>query len=89
VAAETISLHCVGWGLFNDPTEWSVNRVRKYMFRSFIAIYLPAALLKDVSESSRAVLNVNGKPFLRDLRSFTTDVTNALDNDNYIRIDDF
>lgn len=34
----------VGYGLFDDPTEWSPDRVKQYKQRGFIAIYMPKYL---------------------------------------------
>lgn len=31
----------VGYGLFDDPSEWSPDRARQYKQRGFIAIYMP------------------------------------------------
>jgi hypothetical protein len=80
---------CVGWGLFDDPAEWAENRVRKYMFRSFLAIYLPSALIRSLPNESKAVRNMNGKLFLRDIQNFSDDVVNAMGDDNFIRVDAF
>lgn len=80
---------CVGWGLFDDAAEWAVERVRKYMFRSFIAIYLPSTLVQQLSLESRQVTNLNGKLFLREIQQFTADIENALDQDNLIKINAF
>ncbi len=70
----------VGWGLMNDPNEWTEDRTRVYLFRSFIAIYMPAALLNVISQPSKDINNINGKPFLRSLADFTTDLTAAMSN---------
>lgn len=34
----------VGYGLFDDPNEWSPDRVKQYKQRGFIAIYIPQNL---------------------------------------------
>lgn len=34
----------VGFGLFDDPSEWSPDRVKQYKQRGFIAIYMPNIL---------------------------------------------
>ena len=34
----------VGYGLFDDPSEWSPDRVKQYKQRGFIAIYMPNTL---------------------------------------------
>ena len=34
----------VGYGLFDDPSEWSPDRVKQYKQRGFVAIYMPKSL---------------------------------------------
>lgn len=69
----------VGWGLFDDPKEWSnVKRVEAYLYRSFLAIYMPKALLSRLPQAVKDIKNINGKPFLRDLDSFPGDLKSAL-----------
>ncbi len=34
----------IGFGLFDDPKEWSPDRVKQYKQRGFIAIYMPQTL---------------------------------------------
>ncbi|MBL0330094.1 MAG: hypothetical protein IPP64_11915 [Bacteroidetes bacterium] len=70
----------VGWGLFNDPDEWTESRTKVYLFRSFIAIYMPSALYAIVPVNSKAINNINGKPFLREIDNFTVDLTAAINN---------
>src|ERR1700728_2664930 len=38
----------VGWGLFDDPSEFSYERIVSYAFRGFMAIYAPDALTADL-----------------------------------------
>lgn len=71
----------VGWGLFNDRSEWTEARTRLYLFRSFIAIYMPAALYNSIPDASKKINNINGKPFLRKINDFMTDLNNAIAND--------
>ena len=68
----------VGWGLFDDRSEWTESRTRLYLFRSFIAIYLPRSLYQSIPISSRRVNNINGKPFLRTVNRFMDDLTNSI-----------
>lgn len=39
----------VGFGLFDDPTEWSPDRVKQYKQRGFIAIYMPTSLYDNLA----------------------------------------
>jgi hypothetical protein len=68
----------IGWGLFNDVNEWTESRTRTYLFRSFIAIYLPSDLYNIIPLNSKNINNINGKPFLRTIDNFTIDLTNAI-----------
>lgn len=70
----------IGWGLFDDPNEWTESRIKGYLFRAFIGIYMPSILLNNLPQESRDILNINGKPFLRSINSFSNDLTNALSN---------
>ena len=67
----------IGWGLFDDPKEWGENRTKAYLYRSFIAIYMPGSTLPKVAPASRQILNLNGKPFLRSISDFITDLQAA------------
>jgi hypothetical protein len=75
----------VGWGLFDDPTEWTEARVRLYLFRSFIAIYMPSSLYRIIPQASRQINNINGKSFIRKIDDFMQDLNNAINN-NVIHI---
>lgn len=70
----------VGWGLFDDPNEWTEQRTRIYLFRSFIGIYLPARLYRRIPVVARRINNINGNPFLRRIEDFTNDLTSAINN---------
>jgi hypothetical protein len=78
----------VGWGLFDDPDEWTENRTKLYLFRSFIAIYMPAVLYQQISQSSKAIKNINGKPFLREIGAFLNDLESSI-KDGVISITSF
>lgn len=68
----------VGWGLFDDIKEWTPGRAKGYMFRAFIAIYMPELLYKKLKSESKNLQNVNAKPFLRSIDKFTYDLKNSL-----------
>jgi hypothetical protein len=76
----------IGWGLFNDASEWTANRVPSYIYRGFVAIYLPAEFLTALTNESKAIRNLNGRPLLRPLHEFPADLTNAA-NRKILRID--
>lgn len=69
----------VGWGLMDDANEWTEARTRVYLFRSFIAIYLPTTLFNNISQAAKNINNINGKPLLRKVDDFMDDLTNSLD----------
>ena len=68
----------IGWGLFNDPSEWGAERCASYLYRGFSSIYMPAYLLERLPSNSLAVKNINGKPLLRNYLSFPRDLENAV-----------
>lgn len=76
----------IGWGLFNDKSEWTADRVPSYIYRGFVAIYLPKAFLGELEARSKAINNLNGRPLLRPLHDFPTDLISAA-NTRMRRID--
>lgn len=72
----------IGWGLFDDPNEWRLERVKSYLYRSFIAIYMPANLYNQLPVNVQSINNINGNPFIRDLSSFIIDIRSAINNNS-------
>ena len=70
----------IGFGLFNDPKEWSPNRIRSYVFRAFFAVYAPEALLKQLSNDVLRIRNINNRQFLRPVDRFVRDLKHATVN---------
>tara|TARA_B110000046_G_scaffold182176_1_gene215636 strand:+ start:844 stop:1437 length:594 start_codon:yes stop_codon:yes gene_type:complete len=70
----------IGWGLFDDLAEWSLDRVKRYLFRSFIVIYMPTPLYNQLDPNVIAINNINGNPFIRELNTFVLDLRNATVN---------
>lgn len=68
----------VGWGLFDDVAEWSADRTASYLYRGFIAIYMPENTLAGIAADARAITNINGKPLLRDVVDFPSDLTSVI-----------
>lgn len=68
----------IGWGLFDDLDEWLPPRTKSYLYRGFIAIYMPADTLKNIDAVSKEIKNINGNPLLRNLQSFPTDILSAV-----------
>lgn len=68
----------LGWGRFDDETEFSIDRLDAYLFRGFLSIYLPDSTLNKVTWSARHQKNFFGKPFLRSINDFGLDLENSL-----------
>jgi hypothetical protein len=68
----------IGWGLFNDPTEFSYDRVVSYAYRSFMAIYAPTLLIEALPAEVRNFANINRNPFMRDLSALVADLQAAM-----------
>jgi hypothetical protein len=84
--ARSLLTPTVGWGVFDDPTEWNEGRVRSYIFSGFSAIYMPRSTLEATSDRAREVVNANGNPLLRQMGAFLTDITSWLDSQRRIDI---
>lgn len=68
----------IGFGLFDDPNEWSLSRLQSYLFRAFFIIYMPTATLNELPDGARRLSNINNRPFLRSINSFTDDLHDAV-----------
>ncbi|MCA3174390.1 MAG: hypothetical protein ING36_02470 [Burkholderiales bacterium] len=68
----------IGWGLFDDVDEWSPQRTKSYLYRGFIAIYMPENTLAKLQTESHKISNINGNAFLRNLTAFPIDIYNAI-----------
>jgi hypothetical protein len=68
----------VGWGLFNQPAEFSYDRVVSYAYRGFTAIYAPAALIQALPPNVTNFTNINGNPLMRDLAALVADVQHTM-----------
>jgi len=68
----------VGWGLFNEPAEFSYDRVVSYAYRGFIAIYAPAALIQQLPADVMQFTNINGNPLLPYLATIVHDIQHTM-----------
>jgi len=68
----------VGWGLFDQPDEFSYDRVLSYAYRGFTAIYAPAALIQALPANVAGFTNINGHALMRDLANFVPDVQHSM-----------
>lgn len=76
----TGSLHAptIGWGRFDDPTEFSKARLEAYLFRGFLCIYMPKSTIAEMEPSAQNVKNFYGKNFIRDISNFGHDLEASL-----------
>jgi hypothetical protein len=81
----------IGYGLFNDPDEWSPDRVKQYKQRGFIAIYMP----KDLYNRLNAMNPANAHT-PKDIKKWTsengypaTDIKNIYDRPLLRKLEDF
>lgn len=76
----TGSLHAptIGWGRFDDPKEFSKERLKAYLFRGFLAIYMPSKTISKLSLEAKNLNNHYGKKLIRSINDFGTDLKNSL-----------
>ena len=76
----TGSLHAptIGWGRFDDATEFSKERLDAYLFRGFLCIYMPRSTIAQLETSSQQVKNFYGRNFIRDISNFGRDLEAGL-----------
>ena len=55
----------IGWGAFNEPAEFTSNRITSYAYRGFVAVYMPEATRTGLTPDALAFTNINGRPFIR------------------------
>lgn len=77
----------IGYGLFDDETEWSPDRVKQYKQRGFVAIYMPVTLYDQLAAKNPTTLGLPP----RQLRKYTasngypaTNINNIYDKPNYV-----
>jgi len=74
----------IGWGLFNEPEEFSYDRVVSYACRGFTAIYAPAALIRALQPNVTGFTNINGRPLVRDLAALVADIQNTMQENHRV-----
>lgn len=67
----------IGWGFMDDPDEFKYERLKNYLYRGFIAIYLPKDTLKQTEEKSRDLENTHKRKFLRPIEGLIDDIKKA------------
>lgn len=69
----------IGWGFMDDPKEFKYERLQSYLYRGFIAIYMPNFTLKDIEKDSLTLLNVHKNKFLRPIENLVNDIKKSLE----------
>ena len=64
----------IGWGLFDDPTEFKLERLKNYLYRGFIAIYMPKSTLKLLDSGSKKLENTHKEIFIRPIENLISDI---------------
>lgn len=67
----------IGWGFMDDPDEFKFKRLKNYLYRGFIAIYMPKNTLEQTEENSRNIENTHKQKFLRPIENLVNDIKSA------------
>ena len=73
----------IGWGFMDDPNEFKYERLQSYLYRGFIAIYMPNFTLQKVENESLALENVHKRKFLRPIENLVNDIKNAIEEKKF------
>jgi hypothetical protein len=68
----------IGFGLFNDPAEFAPARLKAYLMRAFVAIYLPRPTYRRLPIASRRMTNPNGRPLVRPAARLVRDLRGGI-----------
>ena len=67
----------IGWGFMDDPNEFKYERLKNYLYRGFIAIYMPNFTLDKIEEKSKSLENTHKQKFIRPIENLVDDIKNA------------
>jgi len=67
----------IGWGFMDDPDEFKFKRLKNYLYRGFIAIYMPKNTLEQTEENSRNLENTHKQKFLRPIENLVSDIKSS------------
>lgn len=67
----------IGWGFMNEPDEFKFKRLKNYLYRGFIAIYMPKKTLEQTEEDSRRLENTHKQKFLRPIEDLVSDIKSS------------
>ena len=82
----------IGYGLFDDASEWAPDRVKQYRQRGFIAIYMPKALyseLEAMTSSTPGLTKYYQNKYTAAHGYPATDIQNIYDRPLLRKIEDF
>lgn len=68
----------IGFGLFDDSSEFSVARLTSYRLRGFLAIYMPQSTLDQLPIHSQEFLNWNSTVLLRPCQQLPLDLERSI-----------
>jgi hypothetical protein len=68
----------IGYGLFDDSSEFSYDRLVSYRMRGFLAIYMPKYTFDSLQENSKKFKNWNGTKLVRTVEEFPGDLSGSL-----------
>jgi hypothetical protein len=74
----TLYAPTIGWGRFDDPAEFGLDRLKTYLFRGFISIYMPDHTIGQLTAPAQQLQNYYGRPFIRSIQAFGDDLAAAL-----------
>lgn len=73
----------IGWGLMNDPDEFKFKRLKNYLYRGFIAIYMPKYTLDQIEEESKTLENTHKQKLIRPIENLISDISNSLQSKKF------
>ena len=61
----------------DDPNEFKYERLKNYLYRGFIAIYMPKYTYDKIEENSKKLENTHKKKFIRPIERLVNDIKQA------------
>lgn len=74
----TLYAPTIGWGRFDNAAEFGEQRLKVYLLRGFLAIYMPEQTRNQLAPAARQLCNYHGRPLVRAIDDFGTDVRQSL-----------
>ena len=73
----------IGWGLFDDPLEFKFERLKNYLYRGFIAIYMPKFTLNLLEDNAKKLENTHKEIFIRPIENLISDIRKSKVKKNF------